>query len=88
MKDAECAETNEKSIFQFFIFEICHFCTQNCQFSLNFLFVPAHFASFMQIWYVCTCLLGPVLVYILAMGGQYFNLILIFKKYILFLITA
>ena len=45
-KDAECAETNEQSIFRFLrflVFEIvCHFCTENWKFSMNFLCTIYH----------------------------------------------
>ena len=40
MKDVECSEMNEKSNFRFLFFELSlffgHFCSKNCQFSMNF----------------------------------------------------
>ena len=65
MKDAECAEYAYFRFFRFLFFELLpfynHFCTENCQFSMNFRdksknkkrkidfpFVSAHSASFMK----------------------------------------
>ena len=65
MKDAESAESKEKSNFRFFFSSCGHFCSKNCQFSMNlyensenknkknqkidFSFVSAHCASFMKV---------------------------------------